>query len=108
MPTLPPHLSHWVKLQRLVPQYFFIKYWYGVYACDREKGPAKANEMLMLGRKLSPKDAVSLGFVNEIFPDGDLFTKALEIAKEIALLPPQALAESKLVICKLILIFHSC
>jgi enoyl-CoA hydratase/carnithine racemase len=49
----------------------------------------------MLGRKLTPKEGLALGFVNEIFPDGEVYSKTLEIAKEIAQLPPQALAESK-------------
>jgi Delta3-Delta2-enoyl-CoA isomerase len=59
-------------------------------------GSAKANELLLLGKKITAEEAKSAyNLVNEVFEDGDFQAKLKEKAKEMASLPPQALTMSK-------------
>jgi len=58
-------------------------------------GLARASERLMLGRALSPAQAVELGLVQRLAPPGGALATARELAQELAAGPGQALAETK-------------
>jgi len=58
-----------------------------------------AKELAYTGRRMSAKEAKSLGLVNQIFPDKDSMLRAvMEIAKEIANKAPLAIYGSKRII----------
>ena len=59
------------------------------------KGAAKANEVLILGKKLNAKEALQYGFVNDIFQDNELLTKVMQVAQQIAESPIESLLASK-------------
>lgn len=61
-------------------------------------GPARASELLLLGRKITADTAVSYGLVNEVWEDGEFRAKLDAKAKELAALPPQALQLGKKII----------
>lgn len=47
-------------------------------------GPNKAKELVLSGRIIPAQKAQAWGVVNEVFPQGELAAKAMELAKEIA------------------------
>jgi enoyl-CoA hydratase len=52
-------------------------------------GPARAKQMLILSnRRVGSQDAFDSGLAQEVVPDGDAATRALEIAQEAATMPP--------------------
>ncbi|MBN78429.1 MAG: enoyl-CoA hydratase, partial [Verrucomicrobiaceae bacterium] len=58
-----------------------------------------AKELAYTGRRMSAKEAKSLGLVNQIFPDKDSMLRGvMEIAKEIAKKAPLAIYGSKRII----------
>lgn len=58
-------------------------------------GPAKANEVLLAGRKLTAQEAYERNLVSEVFPAGQFQGKVKEIVSNMAKLPPQSLCLSK-------------
>ena len=60
-----------------------------------EFGVRKAKEMLFTGRSITAKTAKELGMVNQVVPDDQLPTAALELAKEIAEQPMMGLKAAK-------------
>ncbi|WP_241266922.1 enoyl-CoA hydratase/isomerase family protein [Streptomyces scabichelini] len=58
-------------------------------------GLARAKELLFLGDRVSPQDAVRLGIVNRVVPDDKLMAEAMDLAGRLAALPVQALRETK-------------
>jgi enoyl-CoA hydratase/carnithine racemase len=67
----------------------------GTYRLVRAIGAAKAKEIILLGRRLSATEALDLGLVVEVCPPGRALPRALELAEELAALPPLALAVAK-------------
>lgn len=61
-------------------------------------GPARASELLLLGRKITAETGVAYGLVNEVWEDGEFAAKLQAKAKELASLPPQALQLGKKII----------
>ena len=55
----------------------------------------KAKEHILLGTKISPEDAVSLGLANRVVAHEDLVDEALSLAERLAALPPQAVQDTK-------------
>lgn len=55
----------------------------------------RAKEYLLTGRRLPAADAVELGLANRVVPSGTARQQAVELAHEIAALPPQAVRETK-------------
>lgn len=53
-------------------------------------GPAKATEIILTGDMISAKDALDIGLVNQIVPEGRLLKEAIGLAKKIATRPPLA------------------
>lgn len=58
-------------------------------------GRKKALELLYYGNLIKAPEALSLGLINRIVPDGDLESEALQWAKELALKSPLALQIAK-------------
>ena len=58
-------------------------------------GPARAAELLLLGRKLTAGEAAARGLVNEVFEDGAFAAALAERVAALAALPPQALRLGK-------------
>ncbi|MEP6641644.1 MAG: enoyl-CoA hydratase/isomerase family protein [Gaiellales bacterium] len=67
----------------------------GLLRVARAVGPARAKDLILRGRRLEAAEAYSLGLVTEVVDDGDALRRALEIAEELAALPPLALQVAK-------------
>src|SRR5690606_10772083 len=63
---------------------------FGIQRLSRYLPFGEAMMMVLTGRTLSAEEALRWGFVHEIVPNADLLPRAIEIAKEIAALPPVA------------------
>lgn len=63
----------------------------GIFRLAKLVGPAKAVEMIYTGRTLCAQQALQLGLVNQIVPEGTACTAALEMARCIADKPFEAL-----------------
>jgi enoyl-CoA hydratase/carnithine racemase len=61
------------------------------YFLPRLVGPAKAAELFMTGEMISADEALRLGMVNHVVPDGELMPAALKFAATIAEKSPLAL-----------------
>ena len=53
-------------------------------------GRTAITELALLGRRMSAEWLERRGFVHAVVPDGDVVSKARELAQELAALPPQA------------------
>ncbi|MBI2716554.1 MAG: enoyl-CoA hydratase/isomerase family protein [Rhizobiales bacterium] len=67
----------------------------GTQKLARLIGSKRAMLLLMTGRMFSAAEALSMGVISEIAPTGQALTRALEIAREIATLPPISLMQIK-------------
>lgn len=65
------------------------------YTFPKIMGPAKANELLLAGRKLNATEAYERGLVTDIFPHSDFHTRVEEKTKFLASLPQQAMMYTK-------------
>ena len=65
----------------------------GTQRISRLVGLARALDWVLRGRIVTPEVALELGLVHEVVSDAP--TRALELAEEIALLPPMAVANAK-------------
>jgi enoyl-CoA hydratase/carnithine racemase len=66
----------------------------GILRLTRAIGPARAKELILRGRRFEGGEAYVLGLVG-VLAEGDALTRALEIAQELAALPPLALQVAK-------------
>ena len=60
----------------------------GAWFLPRIVGKARALELLWTGRWVYADEALSLGIVNEVVPDGQVLSRALEFAQGLAKAPP--------------------
>lgn len=67
----------------------------GTQRLVRAVGKFKAMKILMTGEPVAARDAFTMGLASEVVPDGEVFTRALAIARTIAALPPLALMQIK-------------
>jgi|SRR3974390_1233178 len=67
----------------------------GTQKLARLVGSKRAMLLLMTGRMFGAAEALSMGVVSEVAPTGEALTRALEIAKEIAALPPISVMQIK-------------
>jgi 2-(1,2-epoxy-1,2-dihydrophenyl)acetyl-CoA isomerase len=67
----------------------------GSYFLTKLVGGAKARELYFTGRKIEGEEALQLGIVNHLVPDGELENKTMELAGQIAAGPTIALQYMK-------------
>jgi len=67
----------------------------GTQKLARLIGSKRAMLLLMTGRMFSAAEAFSMGVVSEVAPTGQALARALEIAREIAVLPPISIMQIK-------------
>jgi enoyl-CoA hydratase/carnithine racemase len=67
----------------------------GTHRLVRMLGPAKAKELILLGRRFEAEEARALGLVTEVVPNGGALKRALEVAHELAAMPPLAVQTAK-------------
>lgn len=67
----------------------------GTQRLTRAVGKFKAFKMLLTGQPVSARDACDMGLASEVVPDDRVQARALELAREIAALPPLAVAQIK-------------
>lgn len=67
----------------------------GTYRLVRALGPARAKELLVLRPRVDAAEAFRLGVVTELVPAGRALPRALELAAQVAELPPLAVAAAK-------------
>ena len=67
----------------------------GTYFLPRLIGFQKASAIMMLGEKISAKDAEQLGMIYKSFPDEILFVEAEKLAQTLAVMPTKALSYTK-------------
>lgn len=67
----------------------------GTHRLVRLAGPARAKELILLGKRFGAREALDWGLVNEVVERGAAVTRALDIAKELAEMPPLALQIAK-------------
>ncbi len=70
----------------------------GTQRLARLVGLKRAMLLLMTGRMFSAAEALAMGVVSEVTPAGQALSRALEIAAEIAAMPPVAVAKIKRVV----------
>lgn len=69
---------------------------YGIlYTLPRRVGSARARQMLLYARMYKGQEAYEAGLADEIAAEGAAETRALELAGELAAMPPHAFALSK-------------
>jgi enoyl-CoA hydratase/carnithine racemase len=67
----------------------------GTHRLVRMLGPAKAKELMLLGRRFDAEEARRLGLATEVVPAGRALERSLEIGRELAELPPLAVQTAK-------------
>ena len=67
----------------------------GAWFLPRVVGPARAREMLFTARGVDAATALDWGLVSRVVPEAELPAAAMDLAREVAALPPQALREAK-------------
>ncbi len=67
----------------------------GTQKLARLVGMARALEMALRGRTVSPNEALALGIVQELVPAGESLNRAKAIAQELAAKPPLSVAHIK-------------
>jgi enoyl-CoA hydratase/carnithine racemase len=67
----------------------------GTHRLVRMLGPAKAKELMLLGRRFDARQAQALGLVTEVVPTGKALERAVAVAHELAALPPLAVQTAK-------------
>lgn len=78
-----------------------IPAWGGTQRMTRLVGPAKAKELILTGQWINAQEALRIGLVNKVVPDGDEVRAAMDIAKMIGVkCAPLAVAAAKQAITK--------
>ncbi|KAL9994719.1 putative methylglutaconyl-CoA hydratase [Helianthus debilis subsp. tardiflorus] len=67
----------------------------GTQRLPRLVGKSKAKELIFTGRKISARDALSIGLINYCTPAGEAYSKALEVARDINQKGPVAIRMAK-------------
>ena len=67
----------------------------GTFFLPRLVGFQKASALMMLGDKVSAKEAERLGMIYDFFPDEDFEEKSLEIARRLSFMPTKGLGYTK-------------
>jgi enoyl-CoA hydratase len=72
----------------------------GTQRLTRAVGKALAMEMILTGRFISAEEAFRAGLVNKVVPEGSCLEEALELARQIAAMPPLAVRMAKEAVLK--------
>ena len=67
----------------------------GTQRLVRLLGPARAKELILLRPRVEADEALRLGLVTEVVPEGAALSRALELAERIVSLPPLAASYAK-------------
>jgi enoyl-CoA hydratase len=67
----------------------------GTQRLTRAVGKFRAMRILLTGEPVTAKDALAMGLVSEVVPDGEVLAAAMRIAKTIASMPPLAVLQIK-------------
>ena len=67
----------------------------GTQTVARVVGPAKARELYLLGSRFDAQEALRIGLVSAVFPDGKLIERVRNIALALAAVPGEVLADMK-------------
>jgi enoyl-CoA hydratase/carnithine racemase len=67
----------------------------GTYRLVRALGPARAKELMLLRPRVDAAEAFRLGVVTELVPAGQALARTLELAEQVAALPPLAASAAK-------------
>ena len=67
----------------------------GTQRLTRAVGKFRAMKMLLTGEPVKARDALAMGLVSEVVPDGEVFNAALALASTIAAMPPLAVIQIK-------------
>jgi enoyl-CoA hydratase/carnithine racemase len=67
----------------------------GTYRLVRAVGPARAKELLILRKRIDAPEAERLGILTEVTSEGEALPRALQLAHQVAELPPLAVAAAK-------------
>jgi len=67
----------------------------GLHRLVRSVGPARARELVLLRGRFGAEEAERAGLVTEVVPEGTALTRAAEMARELARLPPVAVEVAK-------------
>jgi enoyl-CoA hydratase/carnithine racemase len=67
----------------------------GTARATRLLGAARAKQLILLGRRLSAREALAAGLVSEVVPAGEAQARALQVAAELAAQPPLAVSLAK-------------
>jgi enoyl-CoA hydratase/carnithine racemase len=67
----------------------------GTHRLVRLVGPARAKELLLIRPRFGAQDALDLGVVTQVVPEGKAVERALQIASEVAELPQLAVSVTK-------------
>ena len=70
------------------------------YLLARAIGMPRALELILTARVITARTAMSMGLVNEVVEPERLLERAYEVAQEMAVLPPKALALAKALVYK--------
>jgi enoyl-CoA hydratase len=67
----------------------------GLYRLPRLIGPARSMELMYLGEPVGADEAQRIGLVNRVVPAGEALARAVDLAREIASRPREAVATIK-------------
>jgi enoyl-CoA hydratase len=67
----------------------------GLFRLPELVGPARAMELMYLGDPIGAREAERIGLVNQVVPDGEALSRALDIARRISRQPKEAVAAIK-------------
>ncbi|NMF90670.1 enoyl-CoA hydratase [Aromatoleum petrolei] len=67
----------------------------GTQRLARAVGKFKAMKMVLTGQPVSGREAGEMGLASEVVPDAEVQSRAMELATQIAALPPLAIAQIK-------------
>ncbi|MGE4430808.1 MAG: crotonase/enoyl-CoA hydratase family protein [Sphingobium sp.] len=67
----------------------------GAWLLQRVVGFAKASELILTGEAIDAQEALRIGLVSQVVPDGELLDRARAMARKIAENPPHATRMSK-------------